>query len=551
MAVGPLQTYRWPNAFAFAAKPTACQRPISGEIQCQCWQGYAPVLTADDTYVCDLKIDLKINWALEGVVLAGILVVVLSLGRLQVFVNKYALARVERGLLVQRLKQQNADLTLQLNKIQPRAEPLLDLDSPITKVIACIRQIQASNRLDSDASEELDFVVEVLSSNQLFLPNLLRVNKDAMDGEVNQWLTNMIMNQNTQAPSQGSRPGSVMHTHYSNAGSAPHLSLSERIATFLGDMNAWSFDLVALQELTQGQPLYYLGMAIFEYHNFEQTLGIDPDVMRNFLRRVEGSYRKVPYHNSAHAADVMHALHYFVSQMGLAQVITTEECLAAFIAAAVHDVDHLGVNNAFLINSDHQLAIRYNDTSVLENHHCAKAFAIMFGDPRDNPLSGFVGERFTAIRAVIVGMVLATDMAGHFERMTKFKSKMAGGGMVVTDVKDRQLILNTAIKCGDISNAAKPREISLKWTHLIMEEFYNQGDQERARGLPVSTFMDRQAPQVPKCQSSFIDYIVMPLFEAWGMYIDPQGQFEAIQNLNANREYWRQQSTELGKVVVK
>jgi len=36
--------------------------------------------------------------------------------------------------------------------------------------------------------------------------------------------------------------------------------------------------------------------------------------------------------------------------------------VAALLAAIIHDVDHPGRTNAFLINSNDQLALLYNDT---------------------------------------------------------------------------------------------------------------------------------------------------------------------------------------------
>ena len=45
------------------------------------------------------------------------------------------------------------------------------------------------------------------------------------------------------------------------------------------------------------------------------------------------------------------------------------------IAAACHDHEHPGQGNAFLIDTRHELAVRYNDVSVLENHHIASTFA--------------------------------------------------------------------------------------------------------------------------------------------------------------------------------
>jgi hypothetical protein len=49
--------------------------------------------------------------------------------------------------------------------------------------------------------ESLDYVVQILSSNQLFMPNL-NVNKDAMDSDVKNWLNAMITNktEESQAP---------------------------------------------------------------------------------------------------------------------------------------------------------------------------------------------------------------------------------------------------------------------------------------------------------------------------------------------------------------
>jgi len=51
--------------------------------------------------------------------------------------------------------------------------------------------------------------------------------------------------------------------------------------------------------------------------------------------------------------------------------------MAILVAAAIHDVNHPGVNNQFLITVRHSLATLYNDISVLENHHLATAFKTM------------------------------------------------------------------------------------------------------------------------------------------------------------------------------
>lgn len=76
------------------------------------------------------------------------------------------------------------------------------------------------------------------------------------------------------------------------------------------------------------------------------------------------------------------------------------------------------------------------------------------------------------------------------------------------------------IKLADINGPAKRRELHLQWTEGIVNEFYEQGDEEASLGLPISPFMDRSSPQLARLQESFITHIVGPLcnsYEAAGL----------------------------------
>ena len=53
------------------------------------------------------------------------------------------------------------------------------------------------------------------------------------------------------------------------------------------------------------------------------------------------------------------------------------EAAVLLISSMVHDTDHPGVNNLYLVATRDRLALRYNDKSVLENHHIAVAFNTM------------------------------------------------------------------------------------------------------------------------------------------------------------------------------
>jgi len=47
----------------------------------------------------------------------------------------------------------------------------------------------------------------------------------------------------------------------------------------------------------------------------------------------------------------------------------------------------------------------------------------------------------------------------------------------------------------------------------LEEEFYRQGDREKAAQLPVSPLFDRAKPGVTKSQVGFFDVVVLPLVQ--------------------------------------
>ncbi|GFT09624.1 cGMP-inhibited 3',5'-cyclic phosphodiesterase A [Trichonephila clavipes] len=80
-----------------------------------------------------------------------------------------------------------------------------------------------------------------------------------------------------------------------------------------------------------------------------------------------------------------------------------------------------------------------------------------------------------------------------------------------TNEADRLLVMQMAIKLSDINGPCKCQQLHMQWTYRIAEEFYEQGDEERSLGLPISRFMDRNNPQLAKLQESFIGHLVAPL----------------------------------------
>lgn len=86
--------------------------------------------------------------------------------------------------------------------------------------------------------------------------------------------------------------------------------------------------------------------------------------------------------------------------------------------------------------------------------------------------------------------------------------------MDLTSEADRVLVSQMLIKFADINSPAKPFSLHRQWTDRICQEFYEQGDEEKRRNMPISPYMDRNYPSVAKLQDSFIAHIVNPLVMA-------------------------------------
>lgn len=90
--------------------------------------------------------------------------------------------------------------------------------------------------------------------------------------------------------------------------------------------------------------------------------------------------------------------------------------LALIFSALMHDVNHTGKNNTYEINTFSKLAIQYNDKSVLEQHHSAVTYQILSQED-SNIFEKLSIKQFKKVRKKVIGNILATDMAFHFEMM--------------------------------------------------------------------------------------------------------------------------------------
>ncbi|XP_015235811.1 PREDICTED: cAMP-specific 3',5'-cyclic phosphodiesterase 4C isoform X5 [Cyprinodon variegatus] len=321
----------------------------------------------------------------------------------------------------------------------------------------------------------------------------------------------------------------------------PHESM---LAKEIEDLNRWGMDIFKLAEYSGNRPLTVTMYSIFQERDLLKTFKVPNDTFLTFMMTLEDHYHAdVAYHNNIHAADVVQSTHVLLSTPALEAVFTDLEIMAALFASAIHDVDHPGVTNQFLINTSSELALMYNDSSVLENHHLAVGFKLLQEENCDI-FQNLSKKQKDSLRKMVIDMVLATDMSKHMnfladmKTMVETKKVTSLGVLLLDNYSDRIQVLQNMVHCADLSNPTKPLELYRKWTDRIMVEFFTQGDRERDKGMEISPMCDKHNASIEKSQVGFIDYIVHPLWETWADLVHPDAQ-DILDTLEDNREWYQ------------
>jgi len=401
-----------------------------------------------------------------------------------------------------------------------------DFDSPIEKAIGIINQLLSQTDKNSQNYELLSSVLVYLNSSNLLLPDLERQLQGfvELEDEQKQWLLYEIAQQNysyydDSDNSSENSPSSVSSPYiFHELTTIDILSLiDDNTLQLLEKVDDYNFPIFEFCGSTP-RPLLTMSYHLFVKSGLIGRLHLNTEKFLNFIKEVEEGYHTdVTFHNACHVTDVLHCMYYFTTVPNIAINFKDWDLLAMFVAACIHDYDHPGLSNKFLIQIGDPLAVLYNDRSVLENHHCAMSFSILFKE-QNNFLEHLDKEKFNDFRETVISLVLATDLAEHFQILSLFKKKILNIPKCVQR-EDKILLMKILIKCADVSNATKERSIYKKWVDGIMEEFYRQGDREKELNIPLSPFGNRDVPKPNSCQKSFVEFIATPIFEVLAEWV--------------------------------
>ncbi|KFH07042.1 3'5'-cyclic nucleotide phosphodiesterase domain-containing protein [Toxoplasma gondii VAND] len=144
------------------------------------------------------------------------------------------------------------------------------------------------------------------------------------------------------------------------------------------------------------------------------------------------------------------------------------------------------------------------------------------------------------VRSLIIDLILATDMKNHFETVSRFRVRRNALDFDLSSEEDFWFAVKIIMKCADLSHCSVPWSQHFQWCQRLSVEFYDQGDEEVARHLPMSPLCDREKhSEVAKSQLGFMSFVAVPLFEEL-MAIDGTGNIEkyCISVMKTNASHW-------------
>ncbi|KAF5910665.1 hypothetical protein HPG69_004754, partial [Diceros bicornis minor] len=308
------------------------------------------------------------------------------------------------------------------------------------------------------------------------------IQSDSVPSEVRDWLAStftrkmgMMKKKSEEKPKFRSivhavQAGIFVERMYRKSYHMVGLAYPEAVIVTLKDVDKWSFDVFALNEASGEHSLKFMIYELFTRYDLINRFKIPVSCLISFAEALEVGYSKYknPYHNLIHAADVTQTVHYIMLHTGIMHWLTELEILATVFAAAIHDYEHTGTTNNFHIQTRSDVAILYNDRSVLENHHVSAAYRLM-QEEEMNVLVNLSKDDWRDLRNLVIEMVLSTDMSGHFQQIKNIRNSLQQPEGI-----DRAKTMSLILHAADISHPAKCWQLHYRWTMALMEEFFLQ-----------------------------------------------------------------------------
>ncbi|KAF6201092.1 hypothetical protein GE061_005539 [Apolygus lucorum] len=271
----------------------------------------------------------------------------------------------------------------------------------------------------------------------------------------------------------------------------------------LGPLDDFHFNVFQLDDDSK------VRQAVLMFRDLFGLARFDRDSLVRFILTVKKNYRRVPYHNWSHGFSVANSMYAIIKHSN--GTFNSNECLALYVAALCHDLDHRGKNNKFMLETESPLAAIYS-TSTMEHHHFNQTVTIL-QQHGHNIFSQLTNSEYKQVLGCVKHCILATDLARFFPYKSRLQQIVQNNTFSWGNPEHRSLIQAIAMTASDLSASAKPWELQARTAEVIFQEFYEQGDAERAAGITPIAMMDRNQPdQQAASQVGFLTGICVPCY---------------------------------------
>ncbi|XP_037926477.1 probable 3',5'-cyclic phosphodiesterase pde-5 isoform X2 [Hermetia illucens] len=305
--------------------------------------------------------------------------------------------------------------------------------------------------------------------------------------------------------------------------------LQEGLPETIPDIDTVRFNSFQISDMEKVKYTTYMFIDLFGLSKF------DVKTLLRFSLTIKKNYRRVPYHNWTHGFSVANTMYTIIRKTK--DVFRPVEKLALFIGSLCHDLDHRGKNNKFMLDTASPLAAIYS-TSTMEHHHFNQTVTILQQDGH-NIFAKLNSHEYKQVLGLVKHCILATDLALFFPNRAKLTTLIEEEKFSWSVLEHRLLIQTIAMTASDLSASAKPWDIQIRTVKVIFEEFYQQGDAERAAGRTPIPMMDRsQTDQQAISQVGFLKDICIPCYTLLNRLMPETGELLDMCQANLNR--WQQ-----------
>ncbi|OQS02625.1 cAMP-specific 3',5'-cyclic phosphodiesterase [Thraustotheca clavata] len=292
----------------------------------------------------------------------------------------------------------------------------------------------------------------------------------------------------------------------------------------------WNFNVLQVAVYLPNNVLTFLSTMMFTVLAFDN---LDLDVLVAFAQEVEAKYhRHVIYHNAEHAADVMHSFFAILRNTKICTILTPSHQIAGLLAALMHDVQHFGLTNKFIKQSQHEIAQIFPVCCPLEAMHSDVGLKVL---TKHNVLKHLGPTQQIEMRRVMHETIKTTSVCEQKRLLSALAAADRSSDEFVT------LVVQIAVHVADLGQTSKPLPIHQVWVDRLHGELFLQGDMERECGWPLSIDCDRNMGISPQSQHSFMEAFVIPAFTALKELNGMEAMEHPLRQVNDNVKHWKLQ----------